>query len=224
METTPLKLSSRAETVILSDYLKCISGLFVHIRDEKASAREFKRYADRIMHLVVEEGLAYISDQSPVTITTPTKCVITGSSNNCNNIVGVSIIRAGDSMLDVFMKLIPEASIGKILIQRDEATCQPVLFYSKLPPLADKVVIILDPMLATGGSAMTAIQVLIDRGAVESNIYFFNVVSCPEGIANINSKYPGVKIVTATVDAGLNDQKYIIPGLGDYGDRYYGTQ
>lgn len=70
---------------------------------------------------------------------------------------------------------------------------------------------------------MTAIQVLIDRGAVESNIYFFNVVSCPEGIANINSKYPGIKIVTATVDAGLNDQKYIVPGLGDYGDRYFGT-
>ena len=224
METTPSKPASQAEVVLLSDYLKCIPGLFVHIRDETASTIEFKRYADRIMHLVVEEGLAYINNQSTITITTPTKHVVTGCSNNCSNIVGISIIRAGDSMLDVFMHLIPEASIGKILIQRDEATCQPVLFYSKLPSLVDKIVIILDPMLATGGSAMTAIQVLIDRGALESNIYFFNVVSCPEGIDNIHSKYPNVKIISATMDKGLNEQKYIIPGLGDYGDRYFGTQ
>jgi uracil phosphoribosyltransferase len=113
--------------------------------------------------------------------------------------------------------------VGKILIQRDESTAEPVLFYSKLPPLGKKTVVLLDPMLATGGSAICAVQVLIDKGAAEEDIVFLNVLCCPEGLAALFKAYPKIRMVTASVDEKLNEKKYIIPGLGDYGDRFFGT-
>lgn len=148
---------------------------------------------------------------------------VPGVELDVSSIVAISIIRAGDSMLDCFLRIVPEASVGKILIQRDEETAKPVFLYSKLPDLTNKTVILLDPMLATGGSANEAIRLLLTRGAVEENIAFFSVVSCPEGIANVSLKYPNVKLITAEVDSGLNERSYIVPGLGDYGDRYFGT-
>lgn len=152
-----------------------------------------------------EEGLSYVNPQV-VTIVTPTGSSLEGESIDTHAIVAVSIIRAGDSLLDCFIKVAPAAHIGKILIQRDEETHQPVLFYSKLPSLIDKQVVLCDPMLATGGSAKAAISVLLDNGAAEENILFLNVVACPEGIDAILSAYPKVKIVTGEVDAGLNEK------------------
>ncbi len=140
-----------------------------------------------------------------------------------SNIVAVSIIRAGDSLLGNFLRLCPHAAVGKVLIQRDEETAKPKLFYSKMPNLRDKCVILVDPMLATGGSANEAIRILIESGADEEKIYFFNVISCPEGIANMHAQYPKVTIISAEMDAGLNERAFIVPGLGDYGDRYFGT-
>jgi uracil phosphoribosyltransferase len=169
-----------------------------------------------------EEGLSYV-DPQPIQITTPTGNVVQGEVVDASGIVAVSIIRAGDSLLDCFMKIAPEAAVGKILIQRDEETKQPVLFYSKLPVLVGKSVVLLDPMLATGGSAKAAIEVLLDKGAEESRITFITVVSCPEGLKAILAAYPKIKIVTGEIDAGLDAKAYIVPGLGDYGDRFYGT-
>ena len=98
-----------------------------------------------------------------------------------------------------------------------------MLYYSKLPPLENKQIALLDPMLSTGGSAMCAIEVLISKGALEENIVFFNVVSCPEVLAAMYKKYPKIKVVTAAIDNCLNDKSYIIPGLGDYGDRFFNS-
>ena len=112
------------------------------------------------------------------------------------------------------------------MIQRDEnsADKHPVLLYVKLPQtIADRQVLLVDPMLATGGSAVCAIRELIKRGVKEENIVFLNVVSCPEGLAHMAATHPRVKIVTAAVDDKLNEHKYIVPGLGDFGDRYLGT-
>lgn len=120
--------------------------------------------------------------------------------------VAVSIIRAGDSLLDSFLKVAPEATVGKILIQRDEQTKQPKLFYAKLPNLANKYVVLLDPMLATGGSAKAAVNVLLDNGATEDRIVFLNVVSCPEGINCLLSAFPKMKIITGEIDEGLNEK------------------
>lgn len=152
-----------------------------------------------------EEGLSHGNPQK-VTITTPTGSVLEGEKVECADIVAVSIIRAGDSLLECFMNIAPEAQVGKILIQRNEDTKQPQLFYSKLPSLVAKNIMLLDPMLATGGSAKAAIQVLLDNGASENKIVFLSVVSCPEGLAAIQSAYPTVQIVTGTVDDGLNEK------------------
>jgi uracil phosphoribosyltransferase len=116
--------------------------------------------------------------------------------------------------------IIRSVRIGKILIQRDEETAKPKLYYSRLPPdIKDRYCLLLDPMLATGGSANKAIEVLIDHGVHEERILFVNLICAPEGIDCVLKAHPKVKIVTAAVDQGLNEQKYIIPGLGDFGCR-----
>jgi len=115
---------------------------------------------------------------------------------------------------------------GKILIQRDETTAEktPKLFYVNLPSdIASQDVLLCDPMLATGGSATMAISVLVDAGVSPSKIIFINVIACPEGIEALHAKYPQVTIVTTAIDPRLNEHKYIVPGLGDYGDRYFAT-
>merc|ERR1719230_1422080 len=141
-----------------------------------------------------------------------------------NNICGVDIVRSGGILLEAVRKVAPDSKTAKILIQRDEETALPKLFYSKLPPnVAELSVILCDPMLATGGSALTAIDVLKEAGVKEESILFINVVSCPEGLKALAEKAPGVRILTAGVDAGLNEKFFIVPGLGDFGDRYYGT-
>jgi uracil phosphoribosyltransferase len=114
--------------------------------------------------------------------------------------------------------------IGKILIQRNEETAEPILFYSKLPKdIANRYVLLLDPMLATGGSVCKAIEVLKEKGVNEKKIIFINLISCPEGIKKVFKEFPNVKIVTGFIDKKLNSKAYILPGLGDFGDRYFGT-
>lgn len=157
--------------------------------------------------LISEEGLSYLqSGVENVEVETPTGLKCEGTTVDNSNLVVVSIIRAGDSMLDTFLRICPAASVGKILIQRDEATALPIMYYAKLPSLKGKQVILLDPMLATGGSAKAAIQSLLDKGADENKITFFNVISCPQGLASIGETYPKVLVITGKVDEGLNQK------------------
>ena len=178
-------------------------------------------YSDRIIRLLVEEGL----NQLPVE-----KAVIKCHGNTeyegahfLGKICGVSIVRAGESMEMGLRDCCRSVRIGKILIQRDEETALPKLFYEKLPEdISDRYVFLLDPMLATGGSAMMAVEVLLSRGVAANRIFFLNLVAAPEGIKAFQDKYPEVTIITGAIDEKLNDDKYIVPGLGDFGDRYYG--
>lgn len=131
-------------------------------------------------------------------------------------------MRAGESMEQGLRDCCRSVRIGKILIQRDEETSMPKLFYDKLPEdISDRYVFLLDPMLATGGSAMMAVEVLIARGVPQDRIVFLNLIASPEGIAKFTETYPLVKIITGVVDDGLDSHNYISPGLGDFGDRYY---
>ena len=135
----------------------------------------------------------------------------------------VPILRAGIGMVDGFISLIPAAKVGHIGLYRDPETCEPVEYYCKLPQdIGEREVFLVDPMLATGGSATAAIEILRARGA--KNIRMINLVSAPEGIAAVHEKYPEVNIYVASVDEKLNDHKYIVPGLGDAGDRLFGTK
>ena len=197
--------------------------LYTKIRDVKTDNTEFRRYAKRLMTVICEEGLSYVSPVQTTVNTPVDDYTYAGTSIENPSIVAVSIIRAADSMLDCFMNIVPECSVGKILIQRNEETAMPEMFYAKLPPLEGKNVVLLDPMLATGGSAKMAIKSLLGKGAQEEKITFMCVVSCPQGIENIMTDYPKVTIISGAIDEGLTSKKYIYPGLGDYGDRFFST-
>ena len=135
----------------------------------------------------------------------------------------VSILRAGNGLLDGILELIPSARVGFVGLYRDEKTLEPVQYYFKVPTeLEDRLVIAVDPMLATGNSSAAAIDLLKKAGA--TNIRFLCLLAAPEGIARMKEAHPDVPIVTAAIDAKLNDKGYIVPGLGDAGDRMFGTK
>ena len=135
----------------------------------------------------------------------------------------VSILRAGNGLLDGILELIPSARVGFVGLYRDEETLKPVQYYFKVPTeLEDRLVIAVDPMLATGNSSVAAIDLLKKAGA--KNIQFLCLLASPEGIARMKEAHPDVPIVTAAVDSHLNDNGYIVPGLGDAGDRMFGTK
>ena len=201
--------------------------LHTQIRRSDSTRENFVFYADRLIRLIVEEGLALLPMQEKI-VRTPTGVDYQGVEPSVG-ICGVSIMRAGESMEQALRDTCRGARIGKILIQRNETSEDKSpdsrFNYSKVPSdIASRIVFLLDPMLATGGSAVLAVSVLIDKYHVkEENIIFLNVVSCPEGITNLTTKYPKLRIVSGGVDDCLNEHKYIMPGLGDFGDRYFGT-
>ena len=135
----------------------------------------------------------------------------------------VSILRAGNGLLDGVLELIPSARVGFVGLYRDEKTLQPVQYYCKLPEgLEDRLAIVVDPMLATGNSSAAAVDLLKQKGA--NNIRFLCLLAAPEGVARMKEAHPDVPIVTAALDRQLNDKGYIMPGLGDAGDRMFGTK
>ena len=135
----------------------------------------------------------------------------------------ISILRAGNGLLDGMLELIPSARVGFVGLYRDEETLQPVQYYFKVPEaMEDRLVIAVDPMLATGNSSVAAINLLKEAGA--TNIIFLCLLASPEGVATMKAAHPDVRIVTASLDESLNEKGYIIPGLGDAGDRMFGTK
>lgn len=195
-------------------------SLLTMIRDKNTQRGDFIFYSNRIIRLLVEEGLNHLPVDEH-TIRTPVDRSYAGVQFQ-GKICGVSIMRAGEAMEQGLRDCCRSVRIGKILIQRDEETCKPKLFYDKLPEdIASRWVLLLDPMFATGGSAIMAVDILKDRGVPENRILFLNLIASPEGIKNFSSKFPELRIVTAFVDQGLDEHNYIIPGLGDFGDRYF---
>ncbi|KAL1793626.1 hypothetical protein ACET3X_008608 [Alternaria dauci] len=178
-------------------------ALLTMIRDRNTGRADFIFYSNRIIRLLVEEGLNHLPTESQE-ITTPVGRTYSGVKFE-GKICGVSIMRAGESMEQGLRDCCRSVRIGKILIQRDEETSKPKLYYDKLPEdISDRWVLLLDPMLAT-----------------EEHILFLNLIASPEGAQNLADKFPKVRVVTAFVDAGLDEKNYIVPGLGDFGDRFY---
>lgn len=204
-------------------YTHQLKVLYTLIRNKDTNNKDFVFYSDRIIRLLVEEGLNLL----PVVdrkIVTPTGRMFEGY-DFAGKVCAVSIVRAGESMEKAIREVCQSIRIGKILIQRNEENAQPVLYYSKLPKdVSERHVFLLDPMLATGGSAITAINVLKDNGVDESKIIFLNLISCLEGLKKVGDQFPNLEIVTGFVDQELNAKSYILPGLGDFGDRYFGTE
>ncbi|KAG8780581.1 Uracil phosphoribosyltransferase, synthesizes UMP from uracil [Serendipita sp. 411] len=216
-QATPSSLPVNVVTLKQTSQLE---ALYTIIRDKNTSRGDFIFYSDRIIRLLVEEGLNHLPI-IPKTVTTPTGIEYQGVGFE-GKICGVSILRAGEAMEAGLREVCRSVRIGKILIQRDEQTALPKLFYSKLPEdIAKRYVLLLDPMLATGGSAGKAVEVLREAGVAEDRIIFINLISCPEGLRNFCTRFPSCRVITGWVDQGLNEKKYIIPGLGDFGERRY---
>ncbi|MBQ3076775.1 MAG: uracil phosphoribosyltransferase [Clostridia bacterium] len=191
------------------------------IRDKTTGVKEFREAISELAMLLCYEAtrdlpLKEIEIETPVSITKAK--VISGKK-----LAVVPILRAGIGMVDGILSLIPAAKVGHIGLYRDPVTTLPVEYYCKLPDdVASREVIILDPMLATGGSAVAAIKMLKDRGV--SIIKMMNIIAAPEGVKAVQEAYPDVEIYCAALDERLNDHAYIVPGLGDAGDRLFGTK
>ena len=209
--------------VCVLKYTPQLNALYTIIRDKNTKREDFIFHSDRIIRLLVEEALNFLPIKSKK-ITTPTGLNFLGAKFE-GGICAVSILRSGEAMENAVKEICEKIRIGKILIQRDEATAKPVLMYAKLPKdISKRYVLLLDPMLATGGSVCKAIEILKQRGVAEEKIIFINLISCPQGIKKLQENFPTVKIITGFIDEGLNAKAYIIPGLGDFGDRYFGTE
>lgn len=205
---------------------KAHSILFTKMRDTTTSHTDFVKYSKRSMRMLAEDALAEFPSE-PLLVETPCGPYNGQKGLDPSQICAVSIIRSGDALLEAVRDVEPSVRVGKILIQRDESDSEkrPKLFYSKMPPGVENMHILLcDPMLATGGSAKMAIGTLVSEYNVKpSNIIFANMICAPEGLVAMEEAYPEIKIVTVAVDEKLNDDKFIVPGLGDYGDRFFNT-
>ena len=196
-----------------------VQDALAELRDARTPPPAFRRAANRISVLLAAEALRDVP-VSPAVVTTPL-----GPADSrvvTTDVVVVPVLRAGLGMLDAVLELLPAARVGHIGLQRDEATAIASRYYSKLPPdIADSFVLMIDPMLATGGSAAAAIDLIKAAGA--RMIRMICIVSAPEGVKLLERTHPDVVIYTPVVDRELNPHKFIVPGLGDFGDRLYGT-
>jgi uracil phosphoribosyltransferase len=204
----PLKVSSHP---LVADSLR---GL----RDRATQPEEFRVLARKIITLLVYEATADLPVVH-VTVQTPLKDADAISVEQ--EVVAIPVLRAGLGLLGPVLELLPRVSVGYIGLERDEQTAVARIYYEKLPDLVGKVPLLLDPMLATGGSAARALDLIKDAGG--RNTRMVCVVAAPEGVKVLEERHPEVKIFTAALDEGLNDRAYIVPGLGDFGDRLFGT-
>jgi uracil phosphoribosyltransferase len=189
------------------------------LRDAKTSSEIFRAVLQRVSNILAVE-ISKNFKLSSIEVETPLER--TNGAKLTNDVILVPVLRAGLGMVNGFLQIIPEAKVGHIGLQRDEETLQPIEYYYKVPKkLEEAEVIMLDPMLATGGSASEAIKYLKNRGA--RKIFFACLVAAPEGINKIESLHPDTKIFSAALDRELNNKGYILPGLGDAGDRTFGT-
>ena len=197
----------------------CVQHKLAIIRDVETGHKRFRELATEITQFVCYEALKQLKTRE-VKVQTPV------AEANCrkidSDIVVVPILRAGVGMLDGILDLLPTARVGFVGLYRDEETAQPVSYYDRLPPQTrGGTCIVIDPMLATGGSTNAAIDLLKQSGATD--IVVVCIVTCPEGLAAVEEQHPDVTVYTAAVDERLNERKYIVPGLGDAGDRLFGT-
>jgi len=190
------------------------------LRDETTGTKEFRELVSEISIFLCYEALRNV-ELEEVTIKTPLKEMETHKLNE-DNYAFIPILRAGLGMLDGLISVVPNAKVGMIGMYRNEETFEPINYLYKVPDdISSKEVFLLDPMLATGGSAIDAIDLLKESGV--EKISFLCLIAAPEGIKRVTEKYPDVKVYCAHIDEKLNEKKYIVPGLGDAGDRIYGT-
>ena len=209
------------DNVVIFDH-PLINHKVAILRDENTSMKEFRELIEEITTLMtfecLKEGVPTVEKQVKTPLEVCTQRVVKD-----NAIVIVPILRAGLGMVNGIHVLFPSAKVGHIGMYRNEETLEPQTYYCKLPVgIEDKLVLLVDPMLATGGSACDAIQMLKDKGC--KHIKFMAIIGAPEGVTKVAETHPDVNIYVSTLDRCLNENGYILPGLGDAGDRLFGTK
>lgn len=193
--------------------------VITHLRDKTTKPATFRTLCYQISLLLAVEATRHLTTEAK-SIETPLEAM-SGRVLSRQPLVIVPILRAGLGMVQPFLDIFPDVSVGYIGLERDHTTAIARSYYCKLPEVTGRRVLLVDPMLATGGSAVKAIGVVRAQGG--SDITLVSIVSSPEGVAEVSKHYPELPIFTAALDRGLNAKKYIVPGLGDFGDRLYGT-
>ena len=194
------------------------ADLLTILRNKETDPPEFRQIAERLGNLLVAEAL---SDMATVEVEIETPLETTTGTRLRRPVVAVAVLRAGLGLLESVHTLVPDAAIGFAGVQRNEETAEPIEYYTKFPELSSARVLILEPMLATGGSLSWAIDKVKENGA--QDIVAVCVVAAPEGVEAIRANHPDVRVVAASLDRELNEHFYIAPGLGDMGDRLFGT-
>ena len=188
------------------------------LRDRSTDPEQFRVLARNVITLLLYEATADLPVK-PGKVTTPLRDADALMIER--EVVAIPVLRAGLGLLAPVLELLPRVSVGYIGLERDEQTAVARIYYQKLPKLEGKVPLLLDPMLATGGSAAQALDLIKEAGGEDAR--FVCVVAAPEGVRVVEERHPEVHIYTAALDEGLNDRAYIVPGLGDFGDRLFGT-
>ena len=203
----------------MSDVMKKL--LMTVLRDRNTTIAAFRHAAGQLAAIIAAEAANFMACKQ-VDLVTPI-APATGLVLQ-HNIVLVPILRSGLVLLPAFLRNFERATVGCVGLRRDEVTAIPKLYYKNLPPMkkTDEV-IVLDPMIATGGSAVAALEILVNDGVPEEKILFAAVISAPQGLAHIRARFPRITITVACEDEDLTPHKFIVPGLGDFGDRYFGT-
>lgn len=215
-------MSTRYPNVHLLAQTDRLRALHAVMRDADTGRGAFTQAANRVIRQLLEASLDLLPYRDRDVIT-PVGARFEGREL-ATALTAVSVVRAGESMEGELRAAIGDVPIGKILIQRDRQTKQPSLFYSSLPPgIAEGHVLLMEPMLATGGSAIRAVEVLLAAGVRIEAIVFVNILAAPTGIERLLAAHPALTIVTSSIESHLNQDAYMIPGIGDFGDRYFGT-
>ena len=190
------------------------------LRNKKTSNSLFRQTMNEISYLIASDVLKHLK-YSKISVQTPLVKTL-GLTIKSPPII-VPILRAGLGLIEGFVKFLPDVEKGHIGLYRDEQTYQPVEYLCKLPKVKNKTILVLDPMLATGNSSSAAIDLIKAKGVKLRDIKLVSLLATPEGIKNLGKKQKGLHIFTCSLDKGLNKKKFILPGLGDAGDRYMGT-
>ena len=194
------------------------SHLLARLRDETTPPERFRLLTRALTQILTVEATRHLATQTQH-VKTPLE--VTPQQVLADAPVAVPVLRAGLGMLEAVLELLPECTVGYVGLERDEITAVASSYYCKMPDLRNKHALMLDPMLATGGSAAWAAYQLFDAGA--ARVTLLCIVAAPEGVARLAESFPTLNVVTASLDRELNDRRYILPGLGDFGDRLFGT-
>lgn len=218
-------INTEYKKVIVVNHPLCEHNLGV-IRDKDINSDGFKNSMKRLATILVLEATKNLPLKQ-YCIDTPIKTCDVNKISDEYKIIFAPILRAGLAISDVASEIVPEASIQHVGMYRDEATLEPVWYYDKTPVLYDNPekikVFILDPMVATGNSAHAAVSLFLKKGILIENLVFVSILSCPQGLNLLTKAFPDLKIITAKIDKCLNEKGYIVPGLGDAGDRLFNT-